>query len=1144
MLKNKSNILLIGMIVCVVLSSSLVLGGYKASKVTYTISGSVGLGGVTMKGLPGDPVTNADGYYTATVDYGWNGVAEPVKTGYTFEPSNRTYAKVTSNQGNQSYSASVITLTISGSTGVVGAVMDGLPGNPVTDQSGCYSATVEYGWKGTIVPVKEGCVFTPVSKQYGPVTKNQPDGNFTSKVKSFTLSGSTGVDGVVMKGLPGDPVTRGGGLYAATVDYGWKGVVTPEKEGYTFEPENKTYSKIVGNYANQSYVANLITLTISGNAGKSGVLMKGLPGDPVTDINGQYSATVNYGFSGAVTPTKEGLEFEPANKSYAKVTKNEDQQNYTAELLSYIVSGKVAADGSALSGVVLSGLPGEPVTNENGHYSAIVEYGWNGLIVLVKEGYSFKPVNKTYDAVTTDLENQTYNAELLKYAISGVVKDLGTPVEGARVSTKNGTIFGMTNKNGEYMIKVNYGYSGVVTASKEGYVFQNAAKSYDFVSEDQLNQNFDATIKTFTIAGNLGESGVVLNGLPGDPVTDGNGYYTATVDYGFSGTVTPKKEGYTFSPSNRSYTKVMSEQGNQNYNADLLMFTISGTVGVSGVKVSADNNGGSCTTDATGNYSITVPYGWSGTVTPMKEGYIFDPPFTNYTEVKSNIVEGNGGNEDERFVDKSESVTEAVAEPPFVEPSVVEPSVVETPVVEKPVVEKPVDEWPVEDVPVSEAPVFEGRIREERIDTGNQRLISNIFIDAELRQVLTDLSSQAGITIIPDQTVTGLISCELTDVPLDKALEIVLAGTGYMVKKTPDYYLVSSPNPKDAAFLASSRTKTIKLNYVDATTAAKLLSPVFKDYIQADPIMGAVVITAPPTLMQRIEADLESIDSAPRHVMLDARVVVMNSSDLLNLGVEWGWPKIRAGTFSNSDLHGSGSPESGGKWPWGVQIGYATGQSFTNSLELSLNLLERNGEATIVSSPQVLAQDGKPAEIRVTTEEYFSLVPGVIEGQSNSYYNRSELEKIEYGTVLNIVPHIGRNGDITLALSIEVSDVAVRSNDNYPVVTRRVINNTMRIRDGGTVTVAGLKKNESSTSDTSTPGLSRLPIVGGLFSNTRTSEAAQEVAIFVTAHLIRDSVSLVQPAETVRTRTMSDQRTEGDFVTDLERSLSSQKKRR
>jgi type II secretory pathway component GspD/PulD (secretin) len=223
----------------------------------------------------------------------------------------------------------------------------------------------------------------------------------------------------------------------------------------------------------------------------------------------------------------------------------------------------------------------------------------------------------------------------------------------------------------------------------------------------------------------------------------------------------------------------------------------------------------------------------------------------------------------------------------------------------------------------------------------------------------------------------------------------------------------------------------------------------------------------------------------------------------LDLGIEWGWPQFKAGTFSNSYLHGGGSPTVGGKWPWGVQIGYTPGQEFTRALELTLNLLEKNGEATVVSSPQVLAQDGKVAEIKITTEEYYSLLPKFMEGFPY-YYNQAQLEKIEYGTILNITPHIGENGDITLDLAIEVSDVVMRSTDNYPVVSRRTVKNTMRIKDGGTVTVAGLKKSETYLTKQSVPGLSRVPVLGGLFSSENNQEASQQVAIFVTAHLIPD----------------------------------------
>jgi type II secretory pathway component GspD/PulD (secretin) len=143
------------------------------------------------------------------------------------------------------------------------------------------------------------------------------------------------------------------------------------------------------------------------------------------------------------------------------------------------------------------------------------------------------------------------------------------------------------------------------------------------------------------------------------------------------------------------------------------------------------------------------------------------------------------------------------------------------------------------------------------------------------------------------------------------------------------------------------------------------------------------------------------------------------------------------------------------------------------------------------------------AEIKITTEEYYSLTPKFVEG-APYYYNPAQLEKIEYGTILNITPHIGENGDITLDLAIEVSDIIMRSTDNYPVISRRTVKNTMRIKDGGTVAVAGLKKNETYLTKQNVPGLSRVPVLGGLFSKEDNQEASQRVAIFVTAHLIPD----------------------------------------
>jgi type II secretory pathway component GspD/PulD (secretin) len=233
----------------------------------------------------------------------------------------------------------------------------------------------------------------------------------------------------------------------------------------------------------------------------------------------------------------------------------------------------------------------------------------------------------------------------------------------------------------------------------------------------------------------------------------------------------------------------------------------------------------------------------------------------------------------------------------------------------------------------------------------------------------------------------------------------------------------------------------------------------------------------------------------------------MERGNLLNLGVQWNWPTVTAGAFG-TDLKdvGGGLIDLGGKVASGFAIGYSPDQSFTSALTATLNLLSQNDEATVIANPQVLAQDGKTADISVMTEEYYFMSGNQGQGQDffGGFY--SELEKIESGTKLSITPHIGDNNDITLDLAIEVSDSIPRGRESdLPVVTRRTSSNTVRIKNGGTVALAGLTENRTRTDKRRVPGLSKLPFIGGLFKNTNDEGASREIAVFVTAHMIPES---------------------------------------
>jgi hypothetical protein len=144
--------------------------------------------------------------------------------------------------------------------------------------------------------------------------------------------------------------------------------------------------------------------------------------------------------------------------------------------------------------------------------------------------------------------------------------------------------------------------------------------------------------------------------------------------------------------------------------------------------------------------------------------------------------------------------------------------------------------------------------------------------------------------------------------------------------------------------------------------------------------------------------------------MLDARVVVLERVDLLDFGGEWNWPTLSAGTVVGDAV----------TWPWELRIGYTPGREFTQALSLTLRMLTANEEGTIIASPQVMAQDGREAEIRVTTEEWFQITSEV------GTFLRADLREIETGTILGITPRIGPRGDLTLEMNIEVSDVVAR----------------------------------------------------------------------------------------------------------------------
>jgi hypothetical protein len=142
-------------------------------------------------------------------------------------------------------------------------------------------------------------------------------------------------------------------------------------------------------------------------------------------------------------------------------------------------------------------------------------------------------------------------------------------------------------------------------------------------TDDPNPPDLTSPIETIiNISGNAGVAGVTLkytDVTAKTSTTDGNGNYSLQVSYNWSGEVTPEKTGYTFTPGNHAYSNIQSDQIDQNFTA-ILNILITGNVGTSGVTLNYKVGGitKSVISDSKGNYTISIPYGWTGTVTPTK----------------------------------------------------------------------------------------------------------------------------------------------------------------------------------------------------------------------------------------------------------------------------------------------------------------------------------------------------------------------------------------------------------------------------------------------------------------------------------------------------------------------------------------------
>jgi len=166
----------------------------------------------------------------------------------------------------------------------------------------------------------------------------------------------------------------------------------------------------------------------------------------------------------------------------------------------------------------------------------------------------------------------------------------------------------------------------------------------------------------------------------------------------------------------------------------------------------------------------------------------------------------------------------------------------------------------------------------------------------------------------------------------------------------------------------------------------------------------------------------------------------------------------------------------------------------TFNLDVALSALTSKGKARIISSPRATTQNNMPAEI--TQGERIPI-------QTNQN-NTITTQYINAALELKITPQITARGSVIMQVDIK-NDIADFSKpvNGMPTIKTETAKTSVMVSDGGTIVLGGLYKINEDSSNTGVPILSKIPLIGSLFKNSRKYGKTQELMIFITPRIIK-----------------------------------------
>jgi len=397
------------------------------------------------------------------------------------------------------------------------------------------------------------------------------------------------------------------------------------------------------------------------------------------------------------------------------------------------------------------------------------------------------------------------------------------------------------------------------------------------------------------------------------------------------------------------------------------------------------------------------------------------------------------------------------------------------------------------------------------------KILSLDFVDTDLNDALRLLASQNNINIVTNEDIRGVVTVHFTKVTLKGAIDAILKANGY------DYIIQENIliiKPTAMVIHGELTSKIFELDYVSAEDLQlplqNILSPKGKlevftrsSSLQSGAGIGPskadiLVVSDIPDNMMKITEFIEKIDVEAAQVMISVKFIETSLTENLKLGIDWSMSAILSGGPAVAQPTGLAS--GGGGLP-GLGIGAFKDLNLAilsmSEFQIVLDMLQSTGRSELLSEPRITTLDNQWANMSVETE--ITVIVPVVAGGAAGAIAAEQAQKVTVEIALAVLPQVHKNGQITLAVEPTVEAITGYSGPDLdqPIISRRTTSTQVRVKNGETIAIGGLIKEDLRKVEKKVPILGSIPILGKmLFTTTSDEKERSDLLIFITPHII------------------------------------------